>query len=74
MLAPMCSACVIAAAAGATGARAGLQQLRYRWMTPARLRVATVAIIAAVALGVSSVGFSGSSSAPPSRTDAAAVG
>jgi hypothetical protein len=63
----MCSACVMAAAAGATGARSGLQVIRHRWLTRRRLRALTVMLMAG-AFGVSSVGVSGSTSpvhAPP---------
>jgi hypothetical protein len=56
----VCSACVMAAAAGATGARTGLQAIRHRWLTRRRLRIATIVLMVG-AFGVSSVGFSGSS-------------
>jgi hypothetical protein len=65
----MCGICVMTAAAGATGARAGLQQLRYRWLTRRRLRAITIGL-AALAVGVSSVGFSGSTAAPPAHAHA----
>jgi hypothetical protein len=55
----MCSVCVMAAAAGATGARTGLQALKARWLTRRRLRVLT-AVPAVCAFGVASVGVSGS--------------
>ncbi len=55
----MCSVCVMAAAAGATGARSGLQAVRARWLTRGRLRALT-AVLAVCAFGVASVGVSGS--------------
>jgi hypothetical protein len=55
----------MAAAAGASGARAWLQTHHFAWLTPRRLRAATVAVFA-VAAGVSAVGLSGSS-APATR-------
>ncbi len=68
----MCSVCAMTAAAGAAGARTGLQAMRYRWLTRRRLRMITVALIAG-ALGVSSVSLSGSSTPPtPSQHVAAA--
>ncbi len=58
----------MAAAAGATGARSWLQAHHVTWLTPARMRVATIALFVAAML-VSTVGFSGSSK--PSRASAA---
>jgi hypothetical protein len=52
----------MAAAAGASGTRAFLQAHGPRWMTPLRLKRATIGLCAA-ALAVSTVGFSGSSQA-----------
>ena len=45
---------------GATGARSWLQAQHVSWLTPQRMRVATVGIFAAATLG-SSVALSGSS-------------
>jgi hypothetical protein len=56
----MCAACAMAAAAGASGARAYLQTHGPRWLTPRRLKRVTIGLCAA-ALGVSTIGFSGSS-------------
>jgi hypothetical protein len=50
----------MAAAAGASGARAFLQSHGPRWLTPRRLKRVTISLCAA-ALAVSTVGFSGSS-------------
>jgi hypothetical protein len=50
----------MAAAAGASGARAWLQTRGWAWLTPRRLRRVTIGVCAA-ALAVSTVGFSGSS-------------
>jgi hypothetical protein len=60
----MCVACAMTAAAGATGARTWLQSVHATWLTPRRMRAATLALFAA-AFGVSTVGLSGSSSATP---------
>ena len=54
----MCAACAIAAAAGASGVRAWLQAHHLAWLTPMRMRVATIALLVAM-LAVSSVAFSG---------------
>ena len=54
----------MAAAAGATGVRTWLQAHHLTWLTPRRLRAATIALLAA-ALLVSSVGLSGST--PPAQ-------
>ena len=64
----MCAGCVMAAAAGASGARSWLATQRFTWLTAARLRRATLALFVA-AFGISSVGMSGSS-APVARTAA----
>jgi hypothetical protein len=49
----------MAAAAGATGARSWLQARHRTWLTPRRMRAATIALCVA-AFGVSAVGLSGS--------------
>ena len=54
----------MAAAAGATGVRSWLQTRHMTWLTPRRMKAATVALFVA-AFGVSSIGISGSSSAAP---------
>jgi hypothetical protein len=46
------------AAAGATGMRAWLAARGFSWMTPARMRAVTIALIA-IALVAASVGLSG---------------
>ena len=51
----------MAAAAGASGARTWLQTHNFAWMTPQRLKRATIAIFL-VAFLVSSIGLSGSGS------------
>jgi hypothetical protein len=51
------------AAAGATGARTWLQNSHATWLTPRRMRVATIGVMSA-ALAVSTVGLSGSTPAP----------
>jgi hypothetical protein len=60
----MCAACAIAAAAGASGAGSWLQAQHLTWLTPKRMRAATVTMFI-VAAGVSSVGLSGSSTPLP---------
>jgi hypothetical protein len=62
----------MAAAAGATGARTGLQAISHRWLTRRRLRIATIALIVG-AFGVSSVGFSGSTAPPQAPQHAPAA-
>jgi hypothetical protein len=49
----------MAAAAGASGARSWLQARHNTWLTPKRLRAATIALFVA-AFGIASVGLSGS--------------
>ena len=54
----------MAAMAGATGARSWLQAHHQTWLTPRRMKVATVSIFAAATIG-STVGLKGST--PPSE-------
>ena len=49
----------MAAAAGASGARSWLQARHATWLTPKRLRAATIALFVA-AFGFSSISLSGS--------------
>jgi hypothetical protein len=56
----MCAGCVMAAMAGASGARSWLQSVP--WLTPARLKALTIALFV-VAFAVSSVVLSGSGAA-----------
>jgi hypothetical protein len=49
----------MAAATGATGARTWLQNSHATWLTPRRMRVATIGVMGA-AFAVSTVGLSGS--------------
>ena len=53
----------MATMAGATGLRSWLQAKHLTWLTPKRLRAATIALFVA-AFGISSVGLSGSTPAP----------
>jgi hypothetical protein len=55
----MCGACVMAAMAGASGARSWLQAHHLGWLTPQRLRALTVAGFVVTILGAS-VSLSGS--------------
>jgi hypothetical protein len=59
----VCAACAMAAMAGASGARSWLQQQHTTWLTPQRMRVATVGLFTAAAIG-SSVTISGSTPGP----------
>jgi hypothetical protein len=59
----MCAGCAIAAASAATGFRSWLQNHHFGWLTPKRMRAATIAAMCAAGL-VSTVGLSGST--PPS--------
>jgi hypothetical protein len=52
----------MAAASAATGTRTWLQTHNFRWLTPARLRALTIAVMSAAAI-VSTIGFSGSTPA-----------
>lgn len=59
---PMCANCVIAASTtvtGAAGARVWLQTRGAAWVTPRRLKAATIALFVVALLG-SAVGFGGS--------------
>jgi hypothetical protein len=65
----------MAAMTGAAGARSWLQARHETWLTPPRVKAATVGLFAAATLG-SSVVFSGSSPSPPAHPaagDGAAV-
>jgi hypothetical protein len=59
----MCAACTMAAMTGATGARSWLQAQHLTWLTPRRMKVVTVSLFAAAAIG-SSVTISGSDANP----------
>jgi len=61
---PMCAACAIAAAAGASGARSWFQAHHMTWLTPRRMRFATAMLFVVAGL-VSSVSLSGSTKPPP---------
>jgi hypothetical protein len=56
----MCVGCAITAASAASGFRSWMQNRRFGWLTPRRLRALTIGAIVAATL-VSSVGLSGSS-------------
>lgn len=66
----MCAGCAFTALTGATGARAWLQAHHGAWLTPRRLRAATVSLFVA-ALLVSSVGLGGASRAADTRAHSA---
>jgi hypothetical protein len=63
----MCVMCAMAAAAGATGTRTWLQNSHASWLTPRRMRVATLSVMGAAFIG-STVGLSGSTPAPHRAT------
>jgi uncharacterized membrane protein YjdF len=63
----------MAAMAGATGARSWLQSRHDTWLTPQRMKVATVGIFTAAVLG-SSVVLSGSSPSPHAHPRASPPG
>ena len=53
----------MAAAAGASGVRSWLGARHMTWLTPKRMRTATIALFVA-AFGISSIGLSGSTARP----------
>jgi hypothetical protein len=55
----MCAGCAMAAASAATGFRSWIQNHRFGWLTPRRMRMLTLAAMCAAGL-VSTVGLSGS--------------
>jgi hypothetical protein len=63
----------MAAAAGATGARTWLQTRNLTWLTPKRIKVATIALFVA-AFGFSTIGLSSSSSKPAHPPPTASTG
>jgi hypothetical protein len=65
-----CMLNAMAASAGATGVRSWLGSRRFSWMTPARLKRATIALIAA-ALIASATLVSGSGAGPAKAHGAA---
>jgi hypothetical protein len=62
----MCAACAIAAAAGASGVKAWLQAHHLTWLTEARMRALTIALLIGM-FAVSSIAFSGTTK--PDRAD-----
>jgi hypothetical protein len=68
----MCAACVMAATAGASGARAWLQAQHLTWLTPRRMRAVTIALLVA-AFAISSVAISGSTPPPAPAQHATAA-
>lgn len=60
----------MAAGAGATGARSWLQAHHRTWLTPRRMKAATIGLTVA-ALGVSTIGISGTSKPRPDAPPAA---
>jgi hypothetical protein len=63
----------MAAAAGATGARTWLQTRDTSWLTPKRIKAATIALFVA-AFGFSTIGLSSSSSTPTHPSPAVSAG
>jgi hypothetical protein len=68
----VCAACAMTAAAGATGVRTWLQTRGWAWLTPKRLKHATVVTFVAATL-VSALGLSGSTHPAPSPHSNVAV-
>jgi len=68
----MCAGCAMAAMAGASGARTWLQAQHASWLTPQRMRAATIGVFAAAAIG-SSLTLSGSSAHTGTRHHAPAA-
>ena len=66
----MCAVCAMAAMGGASGARSWLQAQHATWLTPPRMKVATVGLFAAATIG-SSVTVSGSDASYHQTTDVA---
>jgi hypothetical protein len=62
----------MAATAGASGARAWLQAQHLTWLTPRRMRAATLGLVTA-AVVVSSVGVKGSTAPAPASSAAPAA-
>jgi hypothetical protein len=60
----MCVGCAMCAASAASGFRSWLQTHHFGWLTPRRLRALTIGAMCAAGL-VSTIGFSGSTVAPP---------
>jgi hypothetical protein len=58
------------AASAATGFRTWLQTHHFGWLTPRRMRALTIGAMCAAGL-VSTVGFSGSTTAPPQSAQSA---
>ncbi|MCW3027093.1 MAG: hypothetical protein JWN81_304, partial [Solirubrobacterales bacterium] len=68
----MCAGCAILAASAASGVRSWRQSHHLGWLTPRRMRALTIAAMCAAGL-VSTIGFSGSTSAPTHAGRTAAV-
>jgi hypothetical protein len=62
----------MAAAAGASGVRSWLQARHLTWLTPRRLRTATITLFVA-AFAISAVGLSGSTAPPHHATPAPSI-
>lgn len=68
----MCAGCALTAASAATGFRTWLQTHNFTWLTPKRMRRLTLAAMVAAGI-VSTVGFSGSTTAQQTASAAPAV-
>ena len=68
----MCVGCAMCAASAATGFRTWLQTHHFGWLTPRRMRALTIGAMCAAGL-VSTVGFSGSTTALPQAAAAPAA-
>ncbi len=70
ILGDMCVGCAMCAASAATGFRTWLQTHHFGWLTPRRMRALTIGAMCAAGL-VSTVGFSGSTTALPQSAQSA---
>jgi hypothetical protein len=68
----MCGQCMMLAASAATGARSWLAASGLRWITPRRLKIATIVLIVAAFIG-GSMRFSGSTPPPKHSEQTAPV-
>jgi hypothetical protein len=64
----MCAGCALAAMTGASATRTWLQAQHVTWLTPKRMRIATVALFTAATIGSSAtLGGSGATPTGPSH-------
>ncbi len=71
MVSTMCAGCALAAMTGASATRSWLQAQHLTWLTPQRLKVATIGLFVAATIG-SSAALGGSSAPRPATHHPAA--